>query len=171
MSHVADNQFGPIMDLECENGTVHWAVGKADIVYSDGSSEEVEDGPDRMRTGPWKNMINALRNDEHVISSLEVGRTQTLCINGAHESCPDVHGFPPSVVSEVSRGDQRFRVVAGLEELLHQSADEGKLFSELGLTWAKESEPYSLRDYSYFPASDSIEDGRKKIRKAIEDFG
>jgi len=93
-----------------------------------------------------------LRNGERVISSLEVGRSQTLCINGAHESCPEVHDFPADVVKTVIKEDHTFLVVNDLEELLHRSADEDKLFSEMGVAWAKGSEPYQMGGYSRFPA-------------------
>ena len=156
MSHVAGSLFGPIMDLECENGTVHWVIGKADISYSDGSSEVIEDGAENMRTLLWKNMVDALRKGERIISTLEVGRAQTLCINGAHESCPKVHDIPESEVADVSHNDQKFRVVNGLEELIHQSADEGKLFSELGVSWAEKSGVFEMNNYNHFPAGDQL---------------
>ena len=162
MSHVAENQFGPIMDLTCENGTVHWMPGSCEITYTNGKSESIADDDARMRTSPWVNMVNALRNGERVISSLEVGRSQTLCINGAHESCPDVHDFPADVVRTVIEKEHtkrtdtivehKFLVVDGLEELLHRCADEGKLFSEMDVPWAVGSEPYELGGYSRFPS-------------------
>jgi predicted dehydrogenase len=152
LSHVAENQFGPIMNLECENGTVHWLTGSCEIAYASGEKETIDDGDSRMRTGPWVNMVNALRDGERVVSSLEMGRSQTLCINGAHESCPDVHDFPKDEVRTVTQRDHKFLVVSGLEELLHKSADEGKLFSELGVPWAKRSEAFSMAGYRQFPA-------------------
>jgi predicted dehydrogenase len=164
MSHVAGNQFGPIMDLECVNGTVHWLTGSCEVSYDSGERETIEDGDSRMRTGPWINMVNVLRQGAPVVSSLEMGRSQTLCINGAHESCPEVHDFPSEVVQAVVREERlrraedvlehKFLVVDGLEELLHKSADEGKLFSELGVPWARKSEPFSMSGYSQFPSKD-----------------
>ena len=155
MSHTAGENFGPIMDLECENGTVHWTTGSGEITYTSGEREILEDGDDRMRTGPWRNMVNALQNGERIISSLEVGRSQTLCINGAHESCPEVHPFPEAEIETVMHDQGKFLVVNGLRDLLHQSADEGKLFSELGVAWAEGSEVYGLAGYNHFPASES----------------
>jgi predicted dehydrogenase len=162
MSHVAENQFGPIMDLGCENGTAHWMTGSCDVSYVNGEKETIEDGDSRMRTGPWVNMVNTLREDAPIVSTLEMGRSQTLCINGAHESCPEVHEFPADVVQTVVREERmrradevvehKFLVVDGLEELLHQSADEGKLFSELGVPWAGKGEPYAMSGYSKFPS-------------------
>jgi hypothetical protein len=155
MSHVAENLFGPIMDLECENGTVHHLTGSCEVTYSSGEKESIADGDSRMRTGPWINMVNALRNGEPLVSTLEMGRSQTICINGAHESCPEVHDFPKEIVKSVKKGEHTFRVVDGLEDLLHQSADEGKLLSELGVAWAKGSEPFSMSGYKHFPANEA----------------
>ncbi len=155
MSHVAENLFGPIMDLECENGTVHCLTGSCEVNYSSGKKESIDDGDTRIRTGPWINMVNALRDGEPLISTLEMGRSQTICINGAHESCPSVHDYPRYVVSNVKQGEHTFRVVDGLEQLLHHSADEGKLFSELGAPWAMSSEPFSMSGYKHFPAKEA----------------
>lgn len=159
MSHVASyapdgSQFGPIMDLVCENGTVNWRTGLAEITYANGESETIDDGDDRMRTGPWRNMVHALNDGERIVSTLEMGRSQTLCINGAHESCPEVHDFPAEEVETVMKGEDKFLQVKGLLELLQQSADEGKLFSELGVGWAVASEAYGLEGYDHFPASE-----------------
>lgn len=151
MSHVGENRFGPIMDLECENGTAHWSVGTCDITYANGNNEMIKDDDDRMRTLPWVNMVHALRQGERVISSLEVGRSQTLCINGAHESCPEVQSIPEEVIKTVMQNEQKFLVVDDLENLLHRSADKNKLFSEMGVAWAQKREPYSLNNYTHFP--------------------
>ena len=155
MSHVAERQSGPIMDLECENATVHWTTGTAEIAYTDGSTETIVDGDERMRSLPWKNMVNAIRQEEPIVSTLEVGRVQTLCINGAHESCPDVTSIPQSEIREVTRDDSRFIVVDGLDQLLVKSADEGRLFSELGVSWATARDAFDMTGYGRFPSKDN----------------
>lgn len=152
MSHVGENRFGPIMDLECENGTAHWAVGTCDITYANGNTEMIKDDDARMRTLPWVNMVNGLRQGERILSSLEVGLSQTLCINGAHESCSEIHNIPKDVVKTVMQNEQKFLVVDDLENLLHKSADENKLFSEMGVSWAQTSKSYLLDGYNQFPA-------------------
>jgi predicted dehydrogenase len=155
MSHAAGGeQWGPIMDLECENGTVSWMTGLADISYSNGESELIDDGESRMRTGPWRNVVRALEDGEPIVSTLEVGRAQTLCINGAHESCPDVHDIPQDEIDAVTHSGSKYLVVKGLQELLHTSADENKLFSELGVGWSKPSKIFDMAGYSKFPAGD-----------------
>ena len=108
-----------------------------------------------MRTGPWINLVNALREGEPIVSTLEMARSQTLCINGAHESCPEVSDFPKESVKQQKKGEHTFRVVDGLENLLHHSADEGQLFSELGAPWAVSSEAFSMSGYKHFPAGEA----------------
>ena len=152
MSHVGENRFGPTMDLTCTNGTAHWESGSCEITYANGKKETITDNDSRMRTSPWINMVHALRKGERVISSLEVGRSQTLCINGAHESCPDIHTIPEQSVKSVMQKEHKYLVVDGLEELLHKSTDEGKLFSEMNIPWAVASQSYKLDGYNQFPA-------------------
>jgi len=152
MSHVAKNQFGPIMDLECENGTAHWERGSCQITYKNGTNEKLEDDDARMRTLPWVNMVNALKDGEHVIASLEVGRSQTLCINGAHESCPEIQNIPKEIINTVTQNGHEFLAVDNLENLIHKSADENKLFSEMNVAWAKQNPTYVLNNYTHFPS-------------------
>ena len=154
MSHVGESRFGPIMNLECQNGTVNWTTGSCEITYTNGQREPIEDNDSRMRSLPWVNMVKALRHGESIISSLEVARSQTLCINGAHESCPEVHDIPEDVVKIVMQNEQKFLVVDDLENQLHRSANENKLFSEMGVSWAKQSEAYQLEAYRQFPSGE-----------------
>ena len=158
MSHVANlapdgSQYGPVMDLVCENGSVNWETGLAKISYTSGETEEIDDGDSRMRTGPWRNMVGALRNGERILATLEMGRAQTTCINGAHESCPSIHEIPEDQVEAVEHKGANYRIVNGLLELLQKRADEEKLFSELGVPWAEGSEPFDMAGYSTFPVT------------------
>ena len=154
MSHSAGEQFGPLMHIECEKGSVDWETGEAEITYADGQAESLSDGEERIRTGPWRNMVHTLNGEEAIISTLEMGRSQTICINGAHESCPEVHTIPGDDIQEVDHKGDRFLVVNGLHDLLHSSADSDKLFSEMGVSWAKGSEAYEMAGYDFFPASE-----------------
>jgi predicted dehydrogenase len=151
MSHVTAENFGPIMDIHCDKASVHWVTGHADVTYGDGRTETIDDGEERIRSLSFRNMIGAIRRGETVISTPEVARAQTLCINGAHESCPEIGTIPSAARKDVRRNDTRFVVVDGLDDLIHRSVDQGHLFSELGVAWAKESGAFGMAGYDYYP--------------------
>ena len=103
MSHVTAERFGPVIVMRCEKGTVIWKEGIAEIAYKDGTTETVEDHTKtQLRTRSFRNMVSVLREGAPVVSTVEIARAQTLCINAAHESCPEIQTIPASVVRRVS---------------------------------------------------------------------
>jgi len=152
MSHVTRDNFGPLMAITCDQGTVNWWDGGATIDYADGSQERLDDGSDPLRSLSFANMVGVIRDGAAPLSTPEVARVQTLCINGAHESCPEIHDIPASAYQEVVTDRGTFRIVDGLDELVHRSADEGKLFSELGVSWAKRNDVFDVTGYNHYPS-------------------
>lgn len=152
MSHVNRERFGPDIVVHCEKATVEWGIGSARIDYSDGTTETIEDDTKtQLRTRSFRNMVGVVRDGEPVNSTLEVARTQTLCINAAHESCPEIHTIPDSFVDTVSSGGDSFRVVEGMDDLVRRGPEEGLLFSEMGAEWAVPSTEFSTEGYVSYP--------------------
>lgn len=152
MSHVTENRFGPYIVMQCEKGTVSWEIGSARIEYEDGAEETIEDDTKtELRVRSFHNMVAAIHADAPVVSTLEIARAQTLCINGAHESCGDVRTIPDAFVRTVNKEGDPFRVVDGMDDLIRRGAEEGKLFSEMGVTWAVASEEFLTTGYDSFP--------------------
>ena len=65
--------------------------------------------------------------------------------------------FPGNLIDEVQgpgRGGapSRFLRVQGLDDLIHRSFEEGALFSELGVDWARPTPAFHLDDYRSFPS-------------------
>lgn len=153
LSHSTHENFNPIMQLQCENGTVEWSRGSAIIRYNDGTEEPFDEKNLRDHNGPFHNAIDVLENNAEPLCPPEVARAQTLCINGAHESCPEIVQVSDKHVEVAKRGDSTFHIITGLDDLLDQSFREGKLFSELGVEWAIATKPFDMTGYNHYPQS------------------
>jgi len=156
MSHATRDMFGPQMDIFCENGTVSWNRVSTAITCAGSAEEFPESDNTYLRTLPFKNAIETLRGQAEVLSTPEIARVHTLCINGAHESCPDIATLPQDAVEAVrSPSGDRFLVLNGLDDLIHRSAEEEKLFSELGVAWARPTQPFDLEGYACYPGGNA----------------
>jgi len=156
MSHATRENFGPDMELRCTAGTVHWNRKGTTLSGPRGDQETVAEDNADLRTLPFKNMAEVLRGRGEVLSTPEIARAQTLCINAAHESCPEITTVPESLVQELnpSPGEaspSSRRCVPGLDEHIRQCVSEGRLFSEIGVGWAQPSRPFDASGYSAFP--------------------
>jgi predicted dehydrogenase len=151
LSHSTRENFGPIMQLQCENGTVEWSRPGSIIRYNDGTEESFDERNLRDHNGPFHNAIDVLRNNAEPLCPPEVARAQTLCINGAHESCREIIQVADKYIDVAERDDSTFHIITGLDDLLNQSFREGKLFSELGAEWAIATEPIDMTDYDSYP--------------------
>ncbi|MBT4141267.1 MAG: hypothetical protein HOE48_25385, partial [Candidatus Latescibacteria bacterium] len=81
----------------------------------------------------------------------EVARAQTLCINGAHESCPEISTISIDHIKEVDRKGDLFHIVNEMDDLLDRSFAEKKLLSELGVAWGRTSKPFDMKNYDHYP--------------------
>jgi len=152
LSHATRENFNPIMMLDCEKGEVEWTRGYAIIRYADGTEETFDEKNLRDHNGPFHNAIDVLRNQAEPQCPPEVARAQTLCINGAHESCPEITTIAKEHVETIDRNGDIFHVVKNMDELLDRSFQEKKLLSELqATTWAKPSQPFDMTGYNHYP--------------------
>ncbi len=153
LSHSTQENFNPIMILTCEKGTVQWSRGSASIHYHNGSEEPFDERRLQDHNNPFRNAVDVLRHNATPLCPPEVARAQTLCINGAHESCPNIVSVPKDHVHVVERDNSVFHVITNLDALFNQCFQEGKLLSELGVPWAKPSKPFDMTGYAHFPSS------------------
>jgi hypothetical protein len=153
--------LGPTMELICENGQVAWQNfnGKTGIRYHDGCTEEFDNGPPEWVYEGFRNFVQAIRSEERLLCPPEICRSHTLCVNGAHESCPVIQNFPSSEIAAVTDQEMPpseamavFDRVPRLNELLSRAFTQRKLLSEMGVAWAVAGEPFRLKNYDHFPA-------------------
>ncbi|MDE2800465.1 MAG: hypothetical protein OXI94_17520, partial [Gemmatimonadota bacterium] len=73
---------------------------------------------------------------------------------GAHESCPNIATVDHREIEVVKRDGATFHIIRGLDNLLDRSSRTGKLFSELGTSWAISTQPYDMANYNHYPHGD-----------------
>jgi predicted dehydrogenase len=154
--------YGPMMELNCENGNVIWQNfnGETSIHYREGGEENFDNGPPEWTYEGFRNFVRAIRGEERLLCPPEVCQSHTLCVNGAHESCPAIQNFPPSEITVVtdkemppSEAAAVFDRVPDLNALLQRAFEQRKLPSEIGAPWAVAGEPFNLQNYDRFPAA------------------
>jgi predicted dehydrogenase len=154
--------YGPVLELSCENGKVSWQNfnGETSISYHHGREEKFDNGPPEWTYEGFRNFVHAIRGEESLLCPPEVCRSHTLCVNGAHESCPVIQNFPSAetiVVTDKemppSEAMAEFDRVPGLNALLQQAFAQRKLLSEINIPWAVAGEPFKLQNYNQFPVA------------------
>ncbi len=153
--------YGPVMELTCENGKVIWQNfnGETRIRYRDGSDEKFDNGPSEWTYEGFRNFVHAIHGEERLLCPPEVCRSHTLCVNGAHESCPVIQNFPSAEITAVTDKEMPppeamafFDRVPNLNMLLQRAFEQRKLLSEIGVPWSVAGEPLNLQNYDHFPA-------------------
>jgi predicted dehydrogenase len=157
--YVASHAAGPVAETvisyRFERATIEYRrdAGTIAAVFADGARHEYgsADTHDDMEK-LWA-MVEAIRGGATPACPPSAAIGQTLCVNGAQESMPDIVAFPPDLVETSGEGDERRRLVPGLHEALTRCFDEGKLPSELGYAWARPGRTIDLDSYRSYPSS------------------
>ena len=149
-SHCTDRPFDPLLVLEGERGQVEMEyAGAARVRWGDGRV-----APLAAETGDeageiLADIIAVIKGRRaRLACPLEAGRAQVVCTCGTFESAA-VRDLPAPLISR--QGEQGTVVMQGMANHLQRAWEEARLFSEMGLDWARPGEDIDLRDYRYFP--------------------
>lgn len=171
-THAPENESHPQMSLQCENGEVKWRFedGATTIHYEDGSEEHFDNQNSDIRTEVFRNAIACVRGKDVPRCTLEMGRSHTLCMNGVHESCPQIISIPSDQIMRMDILDEAGKptgdvktIIRDVDALMEQAFSESKLFSELNVPWAQRTRAVSLDDYTRFPSQKWIHQQRHKL--------
>jgi predicted dehydrogenase len=159
-SHASETVFHPLMTIQCELGTVVRDMdgGQTTIEYFDGRRETFNDLSFNSRHRVFETAVSLFQGEAKPYCSLEIGRAQTLTINAAHESCPEITSIPAGEIKteplETELGqdasDTR-KIVTGIDQMIEDAYVLGKNFSEINVSWAKVSPEFKLENYAHFP--------------------
>lgn len=159
-SHASDMTFDPEMTLECEHATVirKFQNGETVIKYFDGRQELCDDENINTRQVVFQTAVSLFNGQRRPYCSLEIARSHTRCINGMHESCPNITSVPANeIFTKATKmvpdapNDENFNVIRGIDEMIEAAYRDEKLFSELDVSWTKPAKKFDLRGYSEFP--------------------
>jgi predicted dehydrogenase len=156
LTHCSDATAGPELLFQGTRGRICWTQGdgveKAVVQPASGPSRELisMDHEDEIRTLIMQNLRARIAGEAAFICSLELAAPEVACACGAHESSA-IRTIPHRYVSRCPADDSMRTVVAGVDEAVRRGFAEGRLFSELGVPWARPGRPVSLRGYERFP--------------------
>ncbi len=147
VSHAVSEETGPVFTFEFERAQVRYSRG-GEIVA------DFREGPIRSYGSPdaeprrklWDAAL-AARDGAAVLCGIEAARAHTLCVNGAHESAPDIAEFPVNLIEVHGAEGHRLTWVRGLGDVLTDGDEAGQLPCQRGLPWSRQGRAVDLRDY------------------------
>ncbi len=95
--------------------------------------------------------LEAVKTGRQPVCGIEAAMSQTLALNGMHDSMPEIAGFPRHLIREENPLGQRRIWVEGLDDILEGCYEKNSLPSEAGVPWSRKGRKISLRDYREFP--------------------
>jgi len=150
----AQDSRAPTIEIVGEKGRVFWDFGDVAKVYEgDRVVEEIPKGLFDPRLPMFRNVARLQRGlDEELNCPIAMTRSHVLALNGAFESAVAPVPIPASHVkrSMDKEAGSIATEIAGIEELSARAAAERKLYSDLGVPWAKKTRPFSLEGYTEF---------------------
>jgi len=157
-SHSAPADTGPVFSYEFEGGTVSADGRGADITASIGGRAKNYGCPDVEPLRKLSSAIACIQSRRLPECGLEAAMSQTLCINGAQDSMPEIQEFPADLLEIKGESGRRTIQVRGLDEALRACYERNRLPCELGVSWAKPGRKVELRGYDHFPGSRKRDD-------------
>ncbi len=157
VTHVSEKNVGPIMHIACEKGHVDWMPNKTTISISGKTEEIVNQNNEGLRKCVMDAVIKKVSDKNAFVCDLDIAGTQTLAANGAHESS-EIHQIDEKLIYVAELKDaytqsvSKQHIVRGISEIVKESYDKEKLFSELGVPWAVKGNIFPLENYSRFPS-------------------
>lgn len=149
-SHSVEFAFGPVFELECSEGTITFNGPSTQVMAIDSQGNETAYGSPEA-DHQFLKLFEAIRTAQgggDVVCGPEAARAHTLCVNGMHESVPDVVDMPGEVIRRESVGEEdERRWVEGLGETLLDCYNDWQLPSKSGVEWAEKGVMVDLNDY------------------------
>lgn len=141
--------------IEGTEGVLEWNYDNRVTVWRNGAVSDQhscrEEGKGIIERR-YRNLIRTIDGiDERLDVSLESARKFTLAANGAFESAGRIRPIASSFVHTSEAADEPGVYIEGIESTIKDAFASGKLFSEMGVSWAEPSESFELKEYRSFP--------------------
>ena len=156
-THSTADGRGPVFCYEFDKAAVTYdGDGDKQIVaeFHDGARRVYGD-PAAGHMNKFRQAVAAARGQGEVDCPIEAGMAQTLCVNGAQESMPQIAPLPADVIGTTDSEGDPLVWVDGLGDVLEACYGRGALPSELGdVAWARPGRAVDLRGYEFFPSAE-----------------
>ncbi len=156
VTHCSQDSAGPVLEIHAEKGMAKWTSGGAVIEFNSGKKESIEN-EDRtaLRDKMYCEVFKKVRGEDAFICNLAIAGTQTVCVNGAHESSL-IHTIDSRYIKIEKNKDTVKTVIKGIDRIILNAFEKEKLFSEMDVLWAKKGERIDMRDYHFFSERDNL---------------
>lgn len=140
-SHATPNRVGPCFRLECEKGIVTYGEQEPadEVIARLNDGREIRYGrPEADRSEKLWQCISATRRGGVVACDARAALPQTICVHAAHASMEKIETINGQHVGQVPLDGGVMTIVHGLEDVLRQCYEQGRLPSEMsGVAWAR----------------------------------
>ena len=153
VTHVSENDRGPILSYEFEKATVSSQGRNSGLQagWTDGTVKDYGD-PDAEPMNKLWSSIESVKSRKPPACGAEASLSQTLCLDGMQESCPEIANFPQTMIAAEGETNRRRIWVRGLDTVLEDCFHRHRLPSELGVPWSRRGKVINLTDYHVFPS-------------------
>lgn len=151
-SHATELDRGPVFSYEFEGGTVSMNGRDSEIraLFSNGEEKRYGNPDSEPLQKMWEAIESAVTKSSPVCG-IEAAMSQTLCLDGAQDSVPEIVSFPRAMKSEQGEPGERKICVQGLAEAWTESYERSLLPSEMGVPWSKRGKAIDLTTYRGYP--------------------
>lgn len=165
-SHAINTNIEPIMDIQCENGSIKWNFEneKTIIRYKDGHKKIFrERDAEQKYENIFRDAIAAsTTRTRRPKSTMEIARSQILVSNLAFESAEGIVTIPQKFLKSGNNKHRKKTYVKDMEEVLNQAYQNSSLLSEMDIPWAQATAEVSGDSYTHFPQSKKLQALLKK---------
>lgn len=149
-THATEENHLPMFSFEFENGKIECLDESGNMVGTLNDGTTVEYG--RINADDEYKllaMIDAVSENAPIVCGLETAASQTIAMNGAQLSQPDIQEFPEEMIhcKEFPNGN-KLRWIDGLEEAFRSCFQQNKLPHELNLPWSKAGKRVDLTNFT-----------------------
>jgi predicted dehydrogenase len=151
VSHASFADEGPVLHYIFEKGEISAAGrgGRIQARWHDGSIRDYGMPDDEPMVKLWA-CLELARKQAKPVCGLDAATSQTLCIDGAQESMPEIASFPDDLLMREDKSGLSRTWVKGLDEILRECFEKNCLPSELGVTWSHKGKKIGLDpDYEF----------------------
>jgi predicted dehydrogenase len=144
-THASAESRDPEIVVRGSKGEIHWTFPKLRITRNGASEEHECQTGTTLRDSMFDAVLNRVSDTGRFICGLDIACAHTLAVNGAHLS-GNIASFPDSLISRFEDDGSVKTVVSGLDDAIAQAFAEERLFSELGMHWARATRCVDLSD-------------------------
>jgi predicted dehydrogenase len=155
VTHASEEGFGPEISVVGEKGRIDW--NNQETVFNiEGKVETLASTTHaQLREYLHEKVQQRVSDESAFICDPDIAGTQTLCVNGAHDST-DILPVDPEFVRKIMMNDSSVYAIDNIYGIIEEAFNQEKMFSELSVPWAKPSRVFPLDNYDFFPKKDNI---------------